>query len=758
MTDATSNPVGPAALTDVPPGPGALWTPTYGEEWQRLSQRLSPPAGTMGSDAMAALQRDCRHILARCAPPTGPTAGSRTGLVLGQVQSGKTMSFTGVATLARDNGFRMVVVITGISVQLLEQSADRLRRDLGIEGGGPCGWVHVPIQPETQVATEKDALRQQLEVWQYSEAYQHLKKTVLVTVMKNHANLGKLTTILRAVGGTLAGGLAGVPTLVIDDEADQASLNTRVRTNQVSPVYRHIRALRSALPNHTMLQYTATPQAPLLLNIADTLSPDFCKVLDPGADYVGGRGFFVDGQDLLVREIPPGDLGTGSSPPQSLPPSLHEAMRAFILGVAVEIAKPTYSTRSMLVHPSQQVQAHAIYVGWVRSTLDFWKRLLNQHPDNPDRVELAEEFRRSYDDLARTTKDLPPFEQLLSTLHLTMLQIRVEEVNAANGPTPRIAWEASPAWILVGGQAMDRGFTVRGLTVSYMPRPLAASGSGNADTVQQRARFFGYKRPYLGYCRVWLEGSVRHALTRYVEHEDKLRSGLRKFEAMNKPLAEWRRRFILDAAMAPTRRNVIDIDWLTSTAGSEPILLTAPHLDSEAVVANQALVDELRGRDGWQDSWSQTWSLQQHHRMNDRLGLRDICDTFLSRFLACSADDADGINARLLQFMEILANNPDEKACVYDMSAAAPRRRARTLNQDDLLSQFLQGSSPSGGDGYPGDRSIVSSSGITIQIHSFDILRPDGSTLLENVPTLAIFAPQARTVTMVTQPQGSIAT
>jgi hypothetical protein len=187
-------------------------------------------------------------------------------------------------------------------------------------------------------------------------------------------------------------------------------------------------------------------------------------------------------------------------------------------------------------------------------------------------------------------------------------------------------------------------------------------------------------------------------------------------------------------------------------------LLTAPHLDSEAVVANQALVDELRGRDGWQDSWSQTWSSQQHHRMNDRLGLRDVCDTFLSRFLACSADDADGINARLLQFMEILANNPDAKACVYDMSAEAPRRRARTLNQDDLLSQFLQGSSPSGGDGYPGDRSIVSSSGITIQIHSFDIRRPDGSTLLENVPTLAIFAPQARTVTMVTQPQGSIAT
>ena len=71
------------------------------------------------------------------------------------------------------------------------------------------------------------------------------------------------------------------------------------------------------------------------------------------------------------------------------------------------------------------------------------------------------------------------------------------EINTrGNRRTPQINWGQSYSWILVGGQAMDRGFTVEGLTVTYMPRNL---GIGNADTVQQRARFFGYKRAFLGH-------------------------------------------------------------------------------------------------------------------------------------------------------------------------------------------------------------------------------------------------------------------
>jgi hypothetical protein len=91
-----------------------------------------------------------------------------------------------------------------------------------------------------------------------------------------------------------------------------------------------------------------------------------------------------------------------------------------------------------------------------------------------------------------------------------MRETSYEQVNATAGQTPRIDWGQSYGWLLVGGQAMDRGITVEGLTVTYMPR---GRGVNNADTIQQRARFFGYKRRYLGFCRVYLEQGAINALS-----------------------------------------------------------------------------------------------------------------------------------------------------------------------------------------------------------------------------------------------------
>ena len=746
-------------IDGVSPADSGLWSPATGHEWNSLVQRLSRPNGKLSATAALQLESDCRSILSRCSPPQTPADEPRTGLVLGQVQSGKTMSFTGVATLARDNGVRLVIVITGISSQLLEQSVQRLRRDLGIEQGSQSGWVHVPVEPTAQEPAARAALLRHLEMWNDPEALPHLRKTVLVTVMKNHANLRKLTSILRSVGGALGnGGLASVPTLVIDDEADQASLNTKARTSELSTIYRHIRHLRATLPNHTMLQYTATPQAPLLLNIADILSPDFCKVLDPGGDYVGGRAFFIDNPGL-VAEIPSRDLGSNDVPPAAVPETLLEAMRIFVLGVTAEIEKPDYETRSMLVHPSSQTAVHAVFVQWVNRALEMWRRLLRQPEGDLDRKELLADFERAHAALATTVPNLPTFARMAPMLRQAMLQIQIEEVNAANGATPIIKWESSPAWILVGGQALDRGFTVMGLTVSYMPRPLATSGTGNADTLQQRARFFGYKRSCLGFCRIWLEGSVKHALTEYVEHEDALRESLRAFEHLNRPLAEWRRRFILDGSMAPTRSNVIDIDWRESVAGQEPILLHFPHHDTAAVLANQSLVQFLRSKSNWQTLGDPTWTASQTHERSVDLGLRPVCEAFLMPFRTCALDDAESLNARLLQCSEILAHDPNAPVDVLLMSSGSARHR--TANLDDELNQFLQGANPaaasSGRVSYPGDRAICRQERVTIQIHILDVERPDG-TIVRAVPTLAIFAPTARGVRIITQSQGSVTT
>ncbi len=488
-----------------PPGNGN-WTPVVGPE------ALDFLAGTP-ADSRDGIRDAAVEILSKGIPPTA-AEGQETGLVVGYVQSGKTMSFETVAALARDNGFRMVVVVTGTSNLLLDQSTGRLREDLRLDAPQRARrWMQF-TNPTADDPTVQ-AIRDVLEDWREPGTPEEYKKTVLITVLKNHRHLQNLTELVQAVGAQ------GVPVLIIDDEADQASLNTEIAQGQESTTYRRLMALRQALSNHTYLQYTATPQAPLLVSIIDSLSPNFVQVLEPGYDYTGGREFFGDNSPL-ARVIPPQDVPTTTNPLTEPPDSLLEALRIFMVGVTAGIREGgNTGNRSMLVHPSHRTAQHQEYYNWVRDIFDDWKRILRLPDTDPDKQELVEEFREAYRDLATTVgAALPAFEDLVPALRFAFNNTRVQEVNARAGQTPTVDWRSAYGWILVGGQAMDRGFTVEGLTVTYMPRGI---GVGNADTVQQRARFFGYKRGYLGYCRVYLEQGTFTAFQSYVEHEEDIR-------------------------------------------------------------------------------------------------------------------------------------------------------------------------------------------------------------------------------------------
>src|SRR4051794_18076025 len=123
----------PGETIEIMPGPlppGTRWNPVVGDETLQVLERMSD----LDDAGKTKVQNEAISILARCMPPD-QTNAKTTGLVLGQVQSGKTMSFTTVTALSRDNGYRIIIVVTGTTVPLLEQSAARLRRDLGLEQG-----------------------------------------------------------------------------------------------------------------------------------------------------------------------------------------------------------------------------------------------------------------------------------------------------------------------------------------------------------------------------------------------------------------------------------------------------------------------------------------------------------------------------------------------------------------------------------------------------------------------------------------------
>ena len=354
----------PIIVEPVPDPAGGRWTPVAGQETLNFLATVVPE-GSRDSVRDAAVS-----IIAKSVPPTGE-AGQETGLVVGYIQSGKTMSFEMVTALAHDNGFQIVIVVAGIANPLLDQSTGRLHRDLRLDDPDrPRRWV--PFQnPSADVATVP-AIRDVLDDWRDPATPEEYKKTILITVLKNHRRLQNLTDLIRALN------VESVPVLIIDDEADQASLNIEVAQGQESTTYRCFMALRQALPTHTYLQYTATPQAPLLVSIIDSLSPNFVQVLEPGDAYVGGREFFA-GDLTCVRVIPPQDVPMNTNPLTEPPESLLDALRVFMMGVTVGIKQGLQhlaTVRCWFTRRTEQPSIRSI-TNWVRDmSFDEWKRTL----------------------------------------------------------------------------------------------------------------------------------------------------------------------------------------------------------------------------------------------------------------------------------------------------------------------------------------------------------------------------------------------
>ncbi|MGQ4647687.1 Z1 domain-containing protein [Lyngbya aestuarii] len=360
-----------------------------------------------------------------------------------------------------------------------------------------------------------------LKAWEDPLVPEAEKQIALLSVMKQKNHLQALKELLEDIN------LEGVPVLVIDDEADQAGLNNKINKGSVSSLYRHLTEIRRSLPSHTFLQYTATPQAPLLINITDVLSPDFVELLKPGAAYTGGNEFFRNRPDL-VKTIPDQEISTKNKPLTEPPNSFLSAMMVFYLGVASAyvLNERKGNNRSMMVHPSRETDPHGDYFKWAKKVKEKWENLNFSVTDSAPQ-NLRKSFKKAYDELEKTVLDLPSFEKLIEVLPRAIRDTNIQEVNSVRGKTPSINWKNDYAHILVGGQAMDRGFTVEGLTVTYMPRSV---GVGNADTIQQRARFFGYKKSYLGYCRVYLEKDVQDAYKKYVEHEKDIHRQLSDYQ------------------------------------------------------------------------------------------------------------------------------------------------------------------------------------------------------------------------------------
>ena len=483
-------------------------------------------------------------------------------LALGYVQSGKTTSMAATAALASDNTYRIVISFLGSTLLLLGQNRRRLESLLGMDAAN-YQWVSMT---NVKGASSSKEISEWLDKG----------RTVFIPLLKHSGHIEKVTKALEKID-------VNIPVLILDDEADQASLNTQPKDGSKSSTYSSIIRLTGLLQNHLYVQYTATPYAPLLLGSDDPLMPTKVEFLAPGTGYTGGREFLITNAKSAVRIIPFGDESS-TAKIAHLPKSLVTALAAYLAGASIlSQTDKNFAPVSMLIHPTHVTDAQKLYMHLLQKFITTAKNSDLRTSDFGKTIETE------YWKIVENGGIDIGTDQLFESVQTVLQQLVLWLLNSTND-VKKISWNYSPFHILVGGNKLDRGFTVEGLTISYMNR----KASEQVDTTEQRARAYGYRSQYLPYCQIHAGARTIRLLRGIVHTEDDLRASLRDALDDGKQVGQWAESIGLDlpAGTLPSRKNVLPALKNFNSNGNWHVLrnpLTSP----EEIKFNEGLLRDV---------------------------------------------------------------------------------------------------------------------------------------------------------------------
>lgn len=717
----------------------------------------SNPKG-LSNPAIATFCEEACDVLAHCNPHYAVTNSETTHLAVGYVQSGKTMSFTGVTALAKDNGYRVIIYLAGTKNNLLDQTSKRLRKDLIGKNGANNDFYKIHPNP---TLADLDDIIGNLESIE--------KPIVLIPILKHYDHILKVRQIVN--NSEFKELMANETVIIIDDEADQASLNSYGRRNSKyeedskSRTYDAILKLRADLPGNTYIQYTATPQANILISMQDLLSPKSHTLLTPGEGYVGGKLFFGKGDngDLyngeLIVEIPEKEVFHKKyNPLTEMPKSLRDALMLHTLAVAIVVKYlkvDGVNYLSMMVHPDNTIDWNKTFWQWIDNELKSWRRLMGKPDDNYDKVQLLKRFEYLFPSALEfyDIDERPSFDVIKPLIAEVLKSKKVYLVNTDAEAQTEIQWDDYKMHILVGAEMLNRGFTVEKLATTYMPR--YTKGATNADTIQQRCRFFGYKMDYIKSCRVFLPGTSIANYLSYVKHEEELRSTLASCDSLE--AAE--RKVLLSPSLRPTRANVLPI-WVVNTRMSGMNALQA-FSSKSTIESNDQLVAAFL--EEHKNDWTvrQDTTIYRTHRWL-KLDIEDAIQ-FLTDFNFKNWPDAQR-KADTIRYLRYLAGaSGDDKVnyvYFYQMAFGAPAIERNFDAAERRLAAntqiFAGPSSATDSTNYPGDAKIVGPhDSLTFQLYH---IRLKGAELdyPKEAYTMAIYVPKELAATYTSNEQYNI--
>ena len=491
-----------------------------------------------GESDIASIDDASNEVVALLENPSQDGQFSGRGLVVGHVQSGKTANMTAVIAKALDAGYDTVIVLAGLTNKLRHQTQVRLFND--IVSRNPMHW-----QPLTSNQIDEDFVAPP-----GGGFLSHTDKAQLAVVKKNVSPLSELK---KAVGATIPLALSRLRVLIIDDECDQASVNSSTGELQISAINQHIRELLSLLPRASYVGYTATPFANVLINpyakdgeeLDDLYPKDFITALPRPATYFGAEQLF--GREPSNADEPgPGDEGLDMirtvpdeeadllQPPSKhavdefqpdMVPSLEDAILYFLACCAARRARGDADQHmTMLVHTSVYVVMHnqlaALIRGWRGKHAACLSGRTGRVTRRLEELWSSERNRIPADITASPPVKLPEIIEHLPEV-LEGVEVAVENGSSED----RIDYGGKPrTYIVIGGSILARGLTLEGLMVSYFLR-----SSTQYDTLLQMGRWFGYRARYEDLPRIWTTEDLKLRFRALAGIEDEIRSDIAQY-------------------------------------------------------------------------------------------------------------------------------------------------------------------------------------------------------------------------------------
>ena len=489
-------------------------------------------------------------ILGHLQDPTSTGEWDRRGLVIGHVQSGKTANYMGLVAKAADAGYKFIIVIAGVHNNLRKQTQERV--DEGFVGRTRVEdkWKIVGVghddypHPATLTNIYADFNKKTADHsgWSIND----FSKPVILVIKKNVSTLKSLHRWLDDLNSKGHGKIKDVPMLMIDDEADNASINTKKEDTDPTQTNRRIREILSLFDKSCYVGYTATPFANIFINpdaygdekLREELFPrDFIYCLDAPPTYFGPDRVFLDDEssDRILETIDDAEnyipfVHKKDFDIQDLPPSLYRAIRQFVVVKAIRKLRGQNEKHcSMLVNVSRFVYVQSLIRTHINVYLKRLKDAIKANYLMPDSVSQKNE---NMDQLKQVFEDDfwdagVSWEELKRALYDAAESIRTFVVNSnSDEPLDYKKYERDGhtlTAIAVGGLSLSRGLTIEGLCISYMYR-----NTRMYDTLMQMGRWFGYRSGYEDLCRVHLSRDSIDWYSHIAESSDDLREQIKQ--------------------------------------------------------------------------------------------------------------------------------------------------------------------------------------------------------------------------------------